>query len=392
MSSPERILTVVGATGAQGGSLISTILALPPSERHYTTIRGLTRDPSSVAARNLTSQGVHMVAADLDSPASLRSVFLGSTAIFVVTNYFEPFATNLSQIESRDIETRRGKNMADAAASPEVMATLQHYLWSSLPNPAQNSSGALEVVYHAGKNAVDAHIRDTLPRLREKTTLVWLSWYVENMLLPTYAPTFVGGFGNTNGGGEGEEEREVLLGVNFFNMEKRGLLPVLGRAGVNAGIWIKAVLDEGRKGSAGKLLLPGGKAVSCVDGYMAYEDIVKAYADAVNAASATTAARANPGEAGKGDDDMERKEKKKRRRRMLVVQVSDDEFADMWPGWGALMAKSHRHFVTMGERSFTSVHGDVEVLYRDDLEGLEGLESARDGFVKFAEAMAGVGQ
>lgn len=302
-----------------------------------------------------------------------------------MTNYFEPFASNLSQTESRDIETRRGKNMADAAGTPEVMATLQHYLWSSLPNPAQNSSGTLEVAYHAGKNAVDAHIRETLPKLWDRTTLVWLSWYVENMLLPTYAPTFVGGFGNTNG-------EEVLLGVNFFNMDKRGLLPVLGRAGVNAWIWIKAVLDEGRKGSAGKLLLPGGKAVSCVDGYMAYEDIVRTYADAVNAAIATTAARANPGEAGKGDDDMERKEKKKKKRRMLVVQVSDDEFAEIWPGWGALMAKSHRHFVTLGERSFTSVHGDVEVLYRDDLEGLEGLESARVGFVKFAEATAGVEQ
>lgn len=82
----QKLLVIVGITGNQGGSVASAFLSSP----HY-RIRGLTRNPSSPTAQRLSSQGIEIVAADLDDPASLEKAFEGASLIFSVTNYWEPF-------------------------------------------------------------------------------------------------------------------------------------------------------------------------------------------------------------------------------------------------------------------------------------------------------------
>ena len=87
-SSSLPLLVVIGATGNQGGSVISHFLAQSPPTY---CLRGLTRNTSSAASQALTAKGVEMVAADVDDYASLKRAFDGANAIFSVTDFWHPY-------------------------------------------------------------------------------------------------------------------------------------------------------------------------------------------------------------------------------------------------------------------------------------------------------------
>jgi hypothetical protein len=82
--------------------------------------RGVTRKPDSDKAKALASQGVQMVAADLDDEESLEQAFAGASAAFCVTNYWEHF--------SPERELAQAGNLAKAAKA----ARLEHVIWSTL--------------------------------------------------------------------------------------------------------------------------------------------------------------------------------------------------------------------------------------------------------------------
>lgn len=60
----SRIITVFGATGTQGGSVIRSLLSHPVLSKQF-KIRGVTRDVSQPAAVALVKQGVEVVKASL---------------------------------------------------------------------------------------------------------------------------------------------------------------------------------------------------------------------------------------------------------------------------------------------------------------------------------------
>jgi len=55
-----KLLTVFGATGQQGGSVIRTVLQAETLSREF-KIRGISRDTSKPAAQALLKQGVELV-------------------------------------------------------------------------------------------------------------------------------------------------------------------------------------------------------------------------------------------------------------------------------------------------------------------------------------------
>lgn len=57
----SKLITVFGATGNQGGSVMQAILADPVLSKEY-KLRGITRDVSKESAKKLASQGAEMVA------------------------------------------------------------------------------------------------------------------------------------------------------------------------------------------------------------------------------------------------------------------------------------------------------------------------------------------
>ena len=64
------ILTVVGATGLQGGSVINSAL----KDAKY-KIRAITRDANSLKAQALTSKAIEVVSADVNDELSLIKAF-----------------------------------------------------------------------------------------------------------------------------------------------------------------------------------------------------------------------------------------------------------------------------------------------------------------------------
>jgi uncharacterized protein YbjT (DUF2867 family) len=107
--SDNKVIAVLGATGAQGGGLARAILADP--EGGF-TVRALTRNPDSEAARALAAGGAEVVAADLDDEASLTAAFAGA--------YGEVFSVEREQAQAANI------------ARASVQAGVHHVIWSTL--------------------------------------------------------------------------------------------------------------------------------------------------------------------------------------------------------------------------------------------------------------------
>lgn len=64
MSAAKKIIAIIGATGAQGGSVVNSILADSKMSSQW-AIRGITRDASKDSSKKLASQGVEVVTVSL---------------------------------------------------------------------------------------------------------------------------------------------------------------------------------------------------------------------------------------------------------------------------------------------------------------------------------------
>jgi len=183
-----KILTVVGATGSQGSSVINAMLPLASKW----SIRAITRSPYSSAGQALQARGVEVIAADLTDAASVKAAFAGSYAIFAMTDFFQPFmAVGLDIARAEEIERTHCVNIIEAAAST---TTLEHFIWSTLPPAERNSkhreAGPYDIPHFKGKNQVEDEIK-SMPKLLAKTTFVWVGWYASNFQYPIFKPAFM---------------------------------------------------------------------------------------------------------------------------------------------------------------------------------------------------------
>ena len=168
----DRIITVFGATGAQGGGLVRAILANPAGGF---AARAVTRKPDSDAARALAAAGAEVVAADLDDAASVRRAVQGAYGAYCVTNFWEHF--------SPEKELAQAATMADAAAA----AGLQHVIWSTLEDTRRFFApdgrrmpvlmGKYNVPHFDAKGEADALFTSKVP-----TTLLYTSFYWDNLI------------------------------------------------------------------------------------------------------------------------------------------------------------------------------------------------------------------
>ncbi|OKL64446.1 hypothetical protein UA08_00194 [Talaromyces atroroseus] len=140
-----RLVTVFGATGQQGGSVIHAILQDETLSKEFKT-RGVSRDTSKPPAQTLIRQGVELVSADLNSKESLTKVIAGSDSVFLVT-------TPAWGIEGSDAELVHGKNVADVVKETGV----QHFIFSSLLNITKEFGGRLKHVPYFDQKAQVEH-------------------------------------------------------------------------------------------------------------------------------------------------------------------------------------------------------------------------------------------
>lgn len=149
-------------------------------------VRAITRNPDGDAGKALKAKGAEVVGADLNDEKSLVDAFAGAYAIFAVTNFFEP-AMSVGVEQARKIEYQQAINMVHAA---KRTPTLQHYLWSTLPNSNALSKGKFNVHFFDVKSSVDDYIRQDKEFLA-KTTFLYLTFFSKNMSYPVYVPMYL---------------------------------------------------------------------------------------------------------------------------------------------------------------------------------------------------------
>lgn len=96
----SRIITVYGATGRQGSSVVESLLKNKSSNF---SIRGITRNPHSDKSKSFAAQGAEMVKADGLDKASVLEAFRGSWAVFVNVNPDDPVSISLSMVFENSI-------------------------------------------------------------------------------------------------------------------------------------------------------------------------------------------------------------------------------------------------------------------------------------------------
>src|SRR5437879_9586324 len=87
LSSNEKMIAVIGATGQQGGGVVRALQASGQFK-----IRALTRNPGE--HRELAGE---VVKADLDRPETLDAAFEAAHGVFLVTNFGEEGTNEIKQ-------------------------------------------------------------------------------------------------------------------------------------------------------------------------------------------------------------------------------------------------------------------------------------------------------
>ena len=136
-----------------------------------------------------------MVKADQDDVESLKKAFQGAHAIYAVTDWASNWArvTEDEGLQKKataagrsvgeyagDLELAQGINIATAAADPSVLSTLEEFVFSTLPPVRKISGGKYRHAYEFdSKAAVESHIREALPELRDRLSTVTMGIYQE---------------------------------------------------------------------------------------------------------------------------------------------------------------------------------------------------------------------
>jgi uncharacterized protein YbjT (DUF2867 family) len=155
MSNNQKLIAVVGATGHQGGAVLS---ALQSSGQFKT--RALTRNP----AKHPTLAD-EVVLADFNQPETLKAAFSGAHGVFLVTNAWEAGPEEYKQ--------------ALAAVRAAKEAGVQHLIWSTLPNVEAISSGKISVPHFTDKAKVE---RVVIEAGFPYYTFVIAPFYYQNLL------------------------------------------------------------------------------------------------------------------------------------------------------------------------------------------------------------------
>ena len=169
----KKVITIFGATGAQGGGLARSILADPNGPF---AVRAVTRDVNSDAARALAAAGAEVVAANLEDAAAVERALAGAYGAYCVTFFWAHFSPERELAEAR--------LMAQAARA----AGLQHVIWSTLEDTRRwmqlddprmpTLMGRYKVPHFDAKGEADQFFRDAgVP-----TTFLLTSFYWDNLI------------------------------------------------------------------------------------------------------------------------------------------------------------------------------------------------------------------
>jgi NmrA-like family len=151
VSNTQKLIAVVGATGQQGGAVARALQASGQFR-----VRALTRNPAKHP-----KLGDEVVLADFNRPETLNAAFAGAYGLFLVTNSWEAGADEPKH--------------ALAAVNAAKEASVQHFIWSTLPNVETISGGTIDVPHFTAKAKVERIVSEAgfvVPHLRDRAVLL----------------------------------------------------------------------------------------------------------------------------------------------------------------------------------------------------------------------------
>ncbi|QKX63770.1 uncharacterized protein TRUGW13939_10941 [Talaromyces rugulosus] len=161
----SKLFVVFGATGQQGGALVNYILNHPDFSKQF-RLRGVTRNASSNAAKELNEKGVEVVEADMDQPETLPAAVAGAYGYLVWKK------------ASAAVEIAQGKAVADAA----IAAGVSLFIWSSLPSVTKMTGGKVTTVHHFDSKA---EVEDYIRGLPFHSSVFFMpGWFMQNVWNP----------------------------------------------------------------------------------------------------------------------------------------------------------------------------------------------------------------
>ncbi len=169
----KKIITVFGATGAQGGGLVRAIASDPNSEF---AVRAVTREPNSDKAKVLTALGAEVVYGDLADAASVHKALEGAYGAFFVTFYWVHFSPEQEKAE------------AALFANTAKESGIKHAVWSTLEDTRKlvplhddrmpTLMGKYKVPHFDAKGESNQYFKDA----QVPTTFLHASFYWDNFI------------------------------------------------------------------------------------------------------------------------------------------------------------------------------------------------------------------
>ena len=190
MSEELKCIAVFGATGSQGGAVVTALLA----DGKY-TVRALTRNPTSTAAEALLTRGCQVVAAELDDVPSLCKALEGCYGAYVVTNYWADMNTAHEMPQTKNAS----EACATAGVTHVVLSTLEdsrNFITEGNEDFPKLDGGKYYVPHFDCKGEAAEIFKSLVP-----TTLLYTSFYYENFI----------NFGMGPKKAEGSEEYAITL-------------------------------------------------------------------------------------------------------------------------------------------------------------------------------------
>ncbi|KAF4452726.1 NmrA-like family domain-containing protein 1 [Fusarium austroafricanum] len=178
--SSTKLITVFGATGSQGGSVVESLIQ---NKALSFKVKGITRNPDSEKAKTLAGYGVEVVKADGLVKEEVIEAFRGSWGVFVNTNSDDPSMNQKDGPTELDV----GKVIVDAAAE----AGVRHFVYSGMASASKTTGGAVPNQAFDMKHAVGKYAESK--GAFETVNIVSPGWYQENHLVEEFAPA-LGGF------------------------------------------------------------------------------------------------------------------------------------------------------------------------------------------------------
>ncbi|WVQ98913.1 hypothetical protein IAU59_006044 [Kwoniella sp. CBS 9459] len=208
-NNANKTIVVFAATGAQGGSVVDSLL-----EGGYKVV-GLTRNVDGDAASALKSKGVQVAKADLADPSSYKDALKGAYGAFVNADFWAIFKNVNYDIPAAKKEETRQATEAIKAAND---AGVQHIVYSSLDDATECAHWQSKA--DAAKWALDNGIPIT------------------NLLLTAYFEN-ISSFGLLQGP---KEDGSYALGLPMPDNTK-----MYGVSVAQTGKWVKSAFDQPEK-------------------------------------------------------------------------------------------------------------------------------------------------